>query len=98
MAVFVGVCRVELDLEGNDSLKGKRSVVKSLIHRVQNQFNASIAEVDANDEHGRAVLGVAVVGNDKRFVNACVDKIRDFMEREADAPVADFQFSIEQFD
>jgi uncharacterized protein YlxP (DUF503 family) len=98
MPVFVGVCRIELELDDNDSLKGKRSVVKSIIHKVRNRFNASMAEVEDMDVHQRAVLAITVVGNDKRFLNGCVDKIRDFIEAEADAPMADFQYQIEQFD
>lgn len=98
MPVFVGVCRIELELDDNDSLKGKRSVVKSLIAKTRNKFNVAMAEVDLQDVHTRAVLGLAVIGNDKRFVNGVIDKIEDFVEAEAEAPIGDFQFSIEQFD
>ena len=98
MPVYVGVCRVELELDDNDSLKGKRSVVKSLIAKTRNKFNVAMAEVDAQDVHTRAVLGLAVIGNDKRYLNAVIDTIQNFVEAEAEAPVGDFQFSIEQFD
>ena len=98
MPVYVGVCRLELELDDNDSLKGKRSVVKSLIAKTRNKFNIAMAEVDANDVHTRAVLGIAIIGNDKRFLNGVMDKIRDFVELEAEAPLGDFQYSIEQFD
>ncbi len=95
--VYVGVCRFELDLAGNDSLKGKRSVVKSLIQRARNRFNVAMAEVEDNDSHSVAVIGFAVIGNDKSFVNGCIDKIIDFVEAEAEAPLVDFQFQIDQY-
>ena len=98
MPVFVGVCRIELELDDNDSLKGKRSVVKSIIQKTRNKFNLAMAEVEMMDVHTRAVLGIAVIGNDKRVLNATIDTIQNFVEREAEAPVGDFQFSIEQFD
>ena len=44
--VNVGVCRINLRLPENLSLKGKRRVLKSLISRVGNKFNVSIVEVD----------------------------------------------------
>lgn len=96
--MIVGVCRLELGLEDNFSLKGKRAVVKRVIQRVRNRFNVAIAEVDANDVLTRAVLGFAVIANDKRFVNSMVDKVVQFVEELGDAPVLDSQFQIERYD
>ena len=42
----LGVCRIKLRLPENQSLKGKRQVLKSIIARVRNQYNIAIAEVD----------------------------------------------------
>lgn len=95
--MYVGVCRLELDIVDNESLKGKRSVVKSLIARTRNKFNVAMAEVEDNDVLNRAVLGFAVVGNDKRFINSCIDKIVDFVEHEGEAPLMDYQFQIDQY-
>ena len=95
--MFVGVCRIVLDLHDNFSLKGKRSVVRRLVHRTRNKFNLSIAEVEDNDVLTRAVLGFSVVGNEKPFVNAVIDKVVDFVELEAEGSLADYQYSIEQY-
>ena len=97
MAMYVGACELVLGLSGNDSLKGKRSVVKSVIQRTRNRFNVAMAEVDDNDVHGRAVLGFAVVGNDKRFVNSVIDKIVDFVEETGLAPIESAQFQIDRY-
>lgn len=95
--MIVGVCRLELGIEGNESLKGKRSVVKRVIARTRNKFNVAMAEVEDNDALGHAVLGFVVVGNDTRFINSCIDKIVDFIEAEGDAPLLDYRFEIEQY-
>lgn len=95
--LFVGVCRLELSIVDNHSLKGKRSVVKRVIQRCRNRYNVAMAEIDALDTLNHAVLGFAVVGNDKRFVNSCVDKVIDFIEELGDAPISDCQFEIEQY-
>ncbi len=58
--MWVGVCRLELGLDDNFSLKGKRSVVKRTIQRMRNRFNLAMAEVDDADVHTRAVLGFAL--------------------------------------
>ncbi|MFT7624003.1 MAG: hypothetical protein ACI9WU_003189 [Myxococcota bacterium] len=95
--MFVGAARIVLGLSGNDSLKGKRGVVKSVIRRTRNRFNVAMSEVDDNDVHARAVLGFAVVGNDKRVLNSVIDKIVDFIDELGLAPVEDVRFSIEDY-
>mgnify|MGYP000954807315 CR=1 FL=1 len=63
------------------SLKEKRSVLKHLMKRTQNEFNVSIAEVGENDRWRRARIGFCVVGNDKQYINAKMDHILDFIGR-----------------
>jgi hypothetical protein len=81
----------------NASLKGKRKVVKSLIGRLRSRFNVSVAEVDSNDLWQRVELGLAVVGNDRRFVNSSLDKILDYVEREDEADTVDSYMEIQSF-
>jgi len=83
----VGVCRISLRLPENLSLKGKRQVVKSIIARVRNKFDVSIAEVDDHDLWQLATLGVCCVSNNKRYTNEVLSKVVDF--------VANSRFEIE---
>jgi len=48
--------------------------------RARGSFNASVAEVGQNDLWQSAVIGIAVVGNDRGFVNSTLDNIIDFIE------------------
>ncbi len=57
------------------SLKGKRKIVKSIITQLRNNFNASVAEVGSNDVYQRAVIGFALVGNNRTLINSKIDKI-----------------------
>ena len=95
--MVVGICRVELALDGITSLKGKRSVVKRVIHRIRNRFNCAMAEVDHLDQLTVAVLGFTVVANDQRFINSCVDKIVGAIDGLGLAPIRDHQFVIETY-
>ncbi|MDH5483761.1 MAG: DUF503 domain-containing protein [Gammaproteobacteria bacterium] len=52
------------------SLKDKRKQVKSLRERLQAKFNASVAEIDAHDEWQSAVLGITMISNDRRYLEA----------------------------
>jgi len=80
--MIVGVMTAQLSLQGITSLKEKRSIVKSLIGRLQSRFNISIAEVDHQDSKTIAVLGVAVVSNDSRFIDQQLDAIVGFMRND----------------
>ena len=72
----------KLHLHGIDSLKEKRSIVKSIIGRLKSRFNISIAEVDHQDNKTGAVIGIAIVSNDTRFINQQFDKIISFMQKD----------------
>ncbi len=75
----VGVCKISLRLPENQSLKGKRRVLKSITSRVGNQFNVSIAEVDHQDLWQLATLGICCVSNNKRYTNEVLSKVVDFI-------------------
>jgi uncharacterized protein len=62
------------------SLKSKRKIVKSIIGRLQNNFNASVAEVGSNDVYHEALIGFAVVGNDRILTNSIIDKVFNFAD------------------
>lgn len=80
--MIVGVMTAQLSLHGIASLKDKRSIVKSLIGRLKSRFNISIAEVDRQDSKTIAVIGVAVVSNDARFIDQQLDAILGFMRND----------------
>jgi hypothetical protein len=78
--MVVGVLRLELRLPENHSLKGKRSVLRTIKARVQSRFNVSIAECDHHDLWQRATLGVSQVGADQPHVDACLRAVVRFID------------------
>jgi len=92
--MVVGIGTIVLRIPGNASLKGKRRVVKSVITRLQNTFNASVAEVGANDNHQRVEIGLALVGNDRRRINSKLDKVLNFVEAIQAAEIIDSEMEI----
>jgi len=76
----VGVCKVTLRLPENQSLKGKRRVIKSLRARIRNKFNVAIAEVDDNDAWQIATLGITCVSNSNRHVEHALDQVISYIE------------------
>jgi len=82
--VTVGIARVTLFLGDSHSLKDKRMVLRRIKDLVRQKFNVSIAEVAENVLWQRAVLGLAVVGNDRRFVESALDEVVGFVRAKAD--------------
>ncbi len=80
--MIVGVITAHLSMQGVTSLKGKRSVVKSVIGRVKSRFNVSIAEVDNQDSKTSAVIAMAIVSNEARFIDQQFDALINFMRND----------------
>ncbi len=87
--MVVAAAQLTLFIPENNSLKGKRKVVKSLIEKVRHRFEASVAEVDDNDLWQKATLGVALVGNDARLLTTRLDQISTFIENQHLAEIVD---------
>lgn len=73
--VHVGLCEIRLRLHGIDSLKGKRGIAKSLIARIHNKFNVSIAECRYLDSKQYLGLAMSAVSNSRRIVDSEFNKI-----------------------
>lgn len=72
--MIVGLGTIELFLPGSQSLKDKRQVLLSLKVRLREKFNLSVAEVDGQDLWQKAVLGLACVANEGRYVNQVLEQ------------------------
>jgi len=93
--MHVGVCTIELRLPGNDSLKGKRRILKSIIARVGQEFNVSIAEVEAQDIWQRAVLGVSGVSSSGEYVHGQMERVVEWIEtNRPDVEVLEYQIEL----
>lgn len=80
--MIVGIMTANMHLQGIGSLKEKRSIVKSVIGRLQSRYNVSISEVDHNDSKEIATLGISVVGNDKSFIESQLEAVARFMRND----------------
>ncbi|MHB0858657.1 MAG: DUF503 domain-containing protein [Anaerolineae bacterium] len=79
--MVVGVCTIELQVPDSASLKRKRQVVRSVMARVRNAFNVSIAEVDQQDSWQLATLGVACVSSDAAYAQGLLERVVRHIEQ-----------------
>jgi uncharacterized protein YlxP (DUF503 family) len=80
----VGIARLTLYIPDSHSLKEKRMVLRRVKDRTRQKFNVAIAEVEDNDVWQRGVLGLALVGNEGRFVESALDEVVRFVRGEVE--------------
>lgn len=83
--------RSQLHLNGVRSLKEKRRILKSLVTRIHNDFNVSVAEVGSNDSLKFAEIGAAIVSNSGSFGQQVISKVVSRIESTPEVFLADYQ-------
>jgi len=73
-----------LFLPDSQSLKAKRQIARSVIARIHNQFNVTVAEADDNDLWQRLTLGVCCLSNDTKHANEILSNVVAFVEKSRD--------------
>ena len=92
--MVIGCCSVRFYLHGNNSLKGKRRVVRAIKERLKNDFNVSVAEVGDQDVWKSINLGISAVGVDQPYINGLLSKVIDAIDRMNLAEIVDCKTEI----
>lgn len=85
MAIIVGLCTVELQFPESGSLKSKRRTLKSVLARVRQQFNVSIAEVGHQDSWQLSTVAMTCVSTDAAYIHGLFQRAVRYIE---DGPFA----------
>lgn len=78
--MIIGICTCEIYIFNANSLKSKRSVVKSIIEKSKNRFNISIAEVGENDKWQKSIIAFSTISNSQRIVEETIEKVINFFD------------------
>jgi hypothetical protein len=76
----VGILVVDCLLGDGHSLKEKRRILLSLIQKLRNQFNLSIAEVEHQDLWQRSKIAVVCVNSEWPALEGIMQKIISLMQ------------------
>ncbi|MZG53326.1 MAG: DUF503 domain-containing protein [Nitrospinae bacterium] len=79
--MVIGCCSIKFYLHGNNSLKGKRRVVRAIKDRLKNDFNVSVAEVGDQDVWQSLHIGISAVGSDSPYMDGLLTKVVDAIDR-----------------
>lgn len=74
------ICQVELRIFESNSLKEKRSVIKSTIEKVKNKNNISIIESDYNDLWQKSKIGISYSSMSSVDANKKLESIINIIE------------------
>ncbi len=85
--MVIAVLKVKLNAPWVRSLKEKRSVLKSLMAKIRNKFNVSVAETDAQDIHQTLVITIVAVAATHQLADSIMDNIQRYIEGNTDAEI-----------
>lgn len=92
--MLIGILQLDLKITDALNLKDKRRVVKSLKDKWHHHHNVSVAEVDHLDHPQHALLAVALVGSDARYIESTLTSLVEQTRHERLAELLDFQIEI----
>lgn len=92
--MIIGTLELELRFPRPQSLKEKRTILKSLVTRIRNRFNVTVAEIDGMDLWQVSSLVVAAVGRETKQVNEVLDHVTNFVESLRDVEITNHFLSI----
>jgi uncharacterized protein len=94
MEARVGLLTITLCIPEAQTLKDKRQVVRSLLDRVRDRFNAAAAEVESLDNPRHGTVAFSCVSNDGTHVREMLEAILRMVEGEPRAEVEGSEIEI----
>jgi len=88
--LVVGVATITLYINGSQTLKDKRRVIKSLLTRLHNRFNVAAAEVGRQDSRQEAEIGVACISTEGSHADQILAAVVDFIEAQGDVHLIEY--------
>ena len=92
--MIIGAIDISLYAPFVHSLKEKRMVIKSIISKVRNKFNVSIAEIDHQDIHQTIVIGIVCVTNTTANANSILNEVLNYIEYNFENNITDYNIEI----
>lgn len=89
--MHVLIMEITLRASWVNSLKEKRMIVKSIIQKLKNKFNISVAEIGEQDVHKTIVIGIAAICGSSAQADSTMEHIITFVESNTDAEIIDIK-------
>jgi len=94
----IAILTLEIRIEGAQSLKDKRQVLRSLKDKLRVGFNVSVAELEQTDLWQRATLGIAGISSSRDYLAGLMQKVERAASRIANDNGAEIVDSFVEID
>lgn len=92
--MLIGICQIDLYLPNSHSLKDKRNLLKSIKLRIRHNYNVSVSEIDNFELWKNTTLGIACIGNEKKYLNKVLNGIILFLEKQNSVQLTKFEINL----
>lgn len=82
MAMVVGVLELQLRLDGCESLKDKRHVIRGMLQRTRSDFSVAAAETGDQQLWGNAEIGISCVSDNSAHAESILQHVLDSFDRQ----------------
>ncbi|MEA1974534.1 MAG: DUF503 domain-containing protein [Bacillota bacterium] len=82
---------IKLRLYAVNSLKEKRSIIKSIIEKLKNKYNISISEIEYQNMHRESRIGIVAISSSFIFLEKEFDKIIKFIDGDPRIEIIDIE-------
>lgn len=87
----IGYAEIDLRLEGCNSLKEKRHIIKGQLEKIRRSLGVSASEVGDQDLWGNAVVGICFVSDNAQVAGRQIDRAIESFETLAGVEVVGLQ-------
>ena len=91
--IAIALVQVECLIPMAQSLKQKRSVVKSSIERLRKRFNASVVESGYQDKWQRCLISCCAISTDRAQLQSLPDKMQAILNENHELQVCEMRLT-----
>ena len=96
--MIIAAIKVALHFDQSRSLKQKRSLLKSIIEKLKQRFNASVSEIEDQNLWQKATVGITYVSLTEFQAEKNAVLIRNFIEGTGKALISRYEHEIIKID
>jgi len=93
--MLVGVCELLIYLADCQSLKDKRSIIKSMKFHLRKKYNISISEIGQKDIWKKSTIGICCIADNRQIIDKIIDSVIKDIESNYKIELVNFQTSID---
>jgi len=92
--MLIGICELFIYLPDCQSLKDKRSIIKSIKAHLRKKYNISISEIGQKNMWKRCTIGICCIGDNRQIIDKIIDSVIKDIESNSKIELVNFQTSI----